>query len=111
MGQYRIITSPPHKTMFIKVEGIFTIFDGENFITDFNRELSKITPSEYTLAFDCTYLGVTSAPTLFKLEECFALYKQAEFANITFDTGGNSVLGAQLTQLSKHFKLPHYNVY
>lgn len=110
MGQYRIITSKPKRTIFIKVEGIFGIADADEFVADFNREISKLNPKEYTLAFDCTYLGVTGANTLFKLEECFALYYEADFMNVTFDTGGNAILYAQLTQLSHKFKLKRFEV-
>ncbi|MGL4737612.1 MAG: hypothetical protein ACRCW2_09200 [Cellulosilyticaceae bacterium] len=110
MGQYRIITSPPKRTIFIKVEGIFGIWDADQFIIDFDREISKLNPKEYTLSFDCTYLGVTGANTLFKLEACFKRYYQADFLNVTFDTGGNPLLFDQLTQLSRRFRLPRYEV-
>lgn len=105
MGKYRIITSPYKKEIFIKVEGIYTISDANLFITDFKREVSKITPSEYNLSFDCTYLGVTSPPTLYKLEECFALYRDLNFKKVTINTGGNFVLRNQMKKLSTQHQL------
>lgn len=110
MGQYRIITSPHQRTMFIKNEGIFAIADADQFMLDFNRELEKISATEYTLDFDCTHLGVTSPATLYKLEQCFMLYYQANFKKIIFDTGGNAILYDQIAQLSKKYKLTRYEL-
>lgn len=110
MGQFSFNNGTSTKTLKIKVEGLMSVTDANNFIAQYKKNLSIINPSHYTLEFDCTDLAVSTKESVEKLENCFKLYKQSNFSKVIFKTGGNSILKIQLNRIAKNTGLASYQI-
>ena len=110
MGKFNIRVNVMTKVVESSVEGVMSVEDAANFILQYQKAVCKIPTFEYTLFFDCRKLEISPPESQKKLEECFKLYEQANFKEVVFKAGDNSVLKMQLSRIAKNSKLNHYKV-
>jgi|SRR5690625_762258 len=90
-----------HKVVNIMVEGSFTTEKAKEFVKDYQSKVAGLNAKEYTLQFDCKQLALAKADRVKDLEECFLLYKETGFKNVTFEIEKNLVLKMQLNRLAR----------
>lgn len=110
MGKFSIYNNIATKTLECKVEGVITVQEAVSFIDQFRYSITTISPSQYILSFDCTQLSVSTKDSQEKLEECFKLYKEANFKQIVCQVGKNSILKMQLTRMANTVHLDNFSV-
>lgn len=108
MGQFSFNNNVGQKIFNIKINGAMSVTDGMNFISQYKKNTGAITPSDYTLEFECEHLQVSTKDSAEKLEECFKMYKQSNFKKIVFKVGSNSILKMQLNRIGKTIGLSNY---
>lgn len=108
MGQFSFNSNAVQKIISIKISGSMSVSDGMNFISQYRKIVYAITPSQYTLEFDCKDLQVSTKDSVEKLEECFKLYKQDNFKKVVFKAGDNAILKMQLNRIGKTAGLSNY---
>lgn len=108
MGKFSFLNNTSDKIIEIKVEGMMSLSDANNFIEHYKNNISKIQPTQYILEFDCKELGVSTKDSAVKLNECFQLYKQDKFKKVVFNVGNNQLLKMQLTKMASSVNLSNY---
>lgn len=99
MGSYAFNLKTDEKIIDVMVEGLFTPQNATNFISDYQKCIAKINPTQHTLAFDATKLKVSTQEMLPMLEGCLQMYKEAGFCKIVVNAGSSAVLKMQLRRV------------
>lgn len=76
---FKIETDKVKKTFTVKVKGFFKENEGIDFLDEYKKNTSAITPSEYSLIVDGTELSISKPEMLPILNGCFNLYKSTGF--------------------------------
>lgn len=110
MGNFMIRVNFMTKVLESSVEGVMSVQDAANFILQYQKAICKIPTSEYTLFFDCTKLQLSPQESQKKLEECFAMYQKADFREIIFNIGNDSILKEQISHIAQDCQLSRYKI-
>lgn len=103
--------SPSTKTLSIFLQGQFQESDGLAYIKAYNKNISAIKASEYTLELDCRNLAVTTQDLTPMLQACFESYKKDGFKKIVaILTSNQLVLKMQLNRLAGNVKLSNFQI-
>lgn len=94
----------------IVVRGFFNENDGKTFISEYERKIKQISPSEYELTLDCTDLKVTAQDLVPMFTGCFEMYKKDGFKKVIFNCGSNIATKMQINRISRQVGLPNYEV-
>lgn len=108
MGQFSFHNNASLKTLEVTVEGVMSVPEAVSFISQYKKNIAAVQADQYELSFDCTKLGVSSKESTEKLDECFKMYKQANFKKIVFKVGNSPILKMQLSRLAKTVDLKNY---
>ncbi|MDF2821306.1 MAG: hypothetical protein K0R15_1747 [Clostridiales bacterium] len=105
MGIYNITNQKSNKNLSIKLGGVFSPADVENFMKDFKKELITINPIEYDITFDSNELQVSPQEMLPLLENCFHMYKEIGFKKVNINIGNSPILKMQIKRVANKIGL------
>ncbi len=90
------------KKVTIEVIGSFVPEKEKEFMDNYRRITSEITPSEYTLFLDGTSMNIVTQSYVDKLGTTFGLYKQTGFKNVILKLSASAVIKMQINRLAKN---------
>jgi len=99
MGSFTFNLKHEEKTLDIRLDGMATLQNGEEFITEYNKNIAGIKTAEFALVFDATTLKVFSQEVLPMLENCMELYKQTGFKKIIMKMGSSVIVKNQVKRI------------
>lgn len=89
------------KVFVAEVKGFFKLEVGQLFIDDYNKVISKINPSEYTLVVDPETLKTASQDLIPTLKACYKLYESSKFKKVLMVTPSSAISAMQLRKVQK----------
>ncbi|KOS67619.1 hypothetical protein AEA09_02980 [Lysinibacillus contaminans] len=109
-GKYKMQLNQAASEMFVQIEGSFTEQQAKEFIADYNRNTSRIQPSNFTLRLDLKDLNLVTQELVPSLESCFLLYKQSNFNNIVLELNSNPILKMQMNRMARTAGLTNLSI-
>ncbi|MCM3440061.1 hypothetical protein AB3Z07_21430 [Metabacillus halosaccharovorans] len=109
-GSYEIKVNHGAKTVEMYIGGTFTPTDVQNFVSDYQKEVSAINAPVYTLEIDCSYMDLLKQEMIPSLENSYKMYKESGFKKVIFKIKQNPVLKLQLNRLARNTGLTNAEV-
>ena len=109
-GSYEIKVNHGTKTVEMYIGGTFTPTDVQNFVGDYKEVISAITPTEFTLEIDCSFMDLLKQEMVPSLENSYKMYKESGFKKVVFKIKQNPVLKLQLNRLARNTGLTNAEV-
>lgn len=101
-GNFQFQKNSINKTIEFYLSGRGEESSFQNFINEYNRTVSSITPSEYDFVLNAVDMQIEQQGKIDKLVDCFVMYKNSEFKNIILKVKkDNSLLKMQLTRVAR----------
>ncbi|UTR13157.1 hypothetical protein MM221_10855 [Salipaludibacillus sp. LMS25] len=102
--KYKLGLNMSSKVVEMEVKGTFSPTDVENFVSDYQKIVGKINPTEYILDIDCSKLDILQQEMVPSMEGAFTMYKESGFKKVILNVK-SSVLKMQLSRLARNTKL------
>lgn len=107
---YKIQVEAPLKKVVVAVGAHMTIAEAERFATEFQRTVTSIDASTYTLEVDCTSMKVLNTELTERLTGAMGLYKEAGFKKTEFIVNNDTILKMQLSRVARNAGLTNAEV-
>lgn len=98
---YAMKTNTAKKTVDLVVSGTFTPEKVQRFVNDYQKEVGKVNPKDYSLVLDCTDLDVVTQDMIPDLEACYRMYKDSGFNKVIFEIQDKPIVKMQLSRIAR----------
>lgn len=100
-GSFKITTNRLQKSVDMIIRGSFTPEMTQEFITDYQKKVSSVNASDYTLRLDCMDLNVVTPAMIPDLENCYRLYQSSGFKKVVFEIKKSPIIKMQLSRIAR----------
>lgn len=107
---YKINVNTIAKTVSIAVGELSSQEAAKQFMTEYNKKISRLPAAFYTLDIDCTDMKVVTPALAGSLEAAFSLYAKSGFKKTIFHTQKSPVLKMQFDRIAKKAGLTNIEI-
>ena len=100
-GSFTITVNRIKKSVDMVIRGTFTPEKAQEFVADYQKKVSGVNASEYTLRLDCLDLNVVTQAMIPDLENCYRLYHSSGFNKVVFEIKKNPIIKMQLSRIAR----------